>query len=216
MLRFFHAFLLLGFFSFYPISLLAKNEGEQLKNYYASGRYLQEIHNKIDDAILYVDRQLAQNERNERSAIILDVDETALSNYNDLERMGFVYNTGAFTGAYMLGSGQPIMPVLTLYQHAIARNIAVIFISERPNTPEIMSVTVKNLKSAGFEKWDQLILKPLENNELSTQEFKTNARKHIVAMGYDIILNVGDQDVDLKGGYAQIKVKIPNPFYEIS
>ncbi|HRE32568.1 MAG TPA: HAD family acid phosphatase, partial [Candidatus Berkiella sp.] len=117
------------------------------------------------------------------------------------------------TGAYMLGGAEPILSTLSLYQHAIEQGIAVFFVSERPNTPELMAITVKNLKSAGFEQWEELILKPIDN-ESSVQAFKTNARRHIAQQGFDIVLNIGDQETDLKGGYGEIKVKIPNPFYE--
>ena len=186
---------------------------DQLREYYQSGKYHNDVESKISEAKEYLDRQL-ENPRQNRLAVIFDIDESALSNYKDLERLSFTRNPQALTGAYMLGTAEPLLSTLSLYEHALARGVAVFFISERPNTPELLAITVKNLKSAGFEQWEELILKPLDNDELSMQAFKTQARRHIAMQGFDIILNVGDQESDLKGGYAEIKVKIPNPFYE--
>ena len=115
----------------------------------------------------------------------------------------------------MLAGAQALNPVLDLYREAIDNNIAVFFVSERPNTPEIMSATSNNLRKAGFDKWQEIMLKPIDNDE-SIQEFKTKARRLIVAKGYDVLLNIGDQNMDLQGGFAEVKIKIPNPFYELS
>jgi predicted secreted acid phosphatase len=189
-------------------------QGERLRDYYQSGRYYKEMEQTLFEAKSYLRRQAKDNRPNQL-AIVLDIDETALSNYQDLERLYFTRNPQALTAAYMLAGADPISPVLELYQEAINNNVAVFFVSERPSTPEIMSVTVNNLRKAGFEKWQEVILKPIDNDQ-SIQDFKTKARKHIAAQGFDIILNVGDQNSDLQGGYAEVKIKIPNPFYEIS
>ncbi len=186
---------------------------EQLREYYQSGKYHNDIEHKITEAKEYLDRQL-ENPRQNRLAVVFDIDETVLSNYKDLERLSFTRNAQALTGACMLGAAEPLLSSQSLYEHALEKGVAVFFISERPNTPELLAITVKNLKTAGFQQWEELILKPLDNDELSMQAFKTNARRHIAMQGFDIILNVGDQDSDLKGGYAEIKVKLPNPFYE--
>ena len=45
-------------------------------------------------------------------------------------------------------------------------------------------------------------------------EYKAGTRKHIEQdLGYDIVLNVGDQCSDLQGGYADHGLKLPNPTY---
>lgn len=189
-------------------------QNQQLREYYQSGKYFKDLELALGEAKTHIQRQ-AENSRSNRLAIVLDIDETALSNYHDLERLYFTRNSQALTGAYMLAGAEALAPVLDLYQEALANEITVFFISERPNTPEIMSATANNLRRAGFSEWGEVILKPIDNDE-SIQEFKTKARKHIIAQGYDILLNIGDQNMDLQGGFAEIKVKIPNPFYEIS
>lgn len=187
---------------------------EALQQYYTSGKYIAEIEKKINDASEYLERQ-AQHPRAQRLAIVLDIDDTALSNYDDLVRLHFTRNPQALAGAYMLGGSPAIEPILALYQHALEKNISIFFISERPHTPEIVAMTSHNLKHAGFDQWEELILKPLDNNQ-SHSEFKLDMRKRITRLGFDIILNIGDQEADLKGGYAEVKVKIPNPFYALS
>ncbi len=186
---------------------------QQLREYYQSGKYHNDVELKINEAKDYLDRQL-ESQRQNRMAIVLDVDETALSNYKDLERLSFTRNAQALTGAYMQGNSAALLSTLSLYQHAIDHGVAVFFISERPNTPELLAITDRNLKAAGFEQWEELLLKPIDNDQQNDQAFKANARKHIALQGFDIILNVGDQESDLKGGYAEVKVKLPNPFYE--
>ena len=47
----------------------------------------------------------------------------------------------------------------------------------------------------------------------TTVEYKAGTRKHIEDLGYDIVLNVGDQWSDLQGGYADRTLKLPNPTY---
>ena len=189
-------------------------QNQQLREYYQSGKYFKDLESALQEAKSYLQRQTKQA-RPHPLAIVLDIDETALSNYHDLERLYFTRNTQALTGAYMLAGAQALNPVLDLYREAIDNNIAVFFVSERPNTPEIMSATANNLRKAGFDKWQEIMLKPIDNDE-SIQEFKTKATRLIVAKGYDVLLNIGDQNMDLQGGFAEVKIKIPNPFYELS
>jgi predicted secreted acid phosphatase len=189
---------------------LSPHQREQLREYYESGKYFNDIDKKLVDARDYLDRQLKHPRKNP-FAIVFDIDETALSNYRDLDRLSFTRNPEALTVTYMLGNAMPILPILALYQHAIQHHVAIFFISSRPNTPEMLAATVKNLKNAGFEQWEELTLKPIDKNN-TVEEFKTQTRRHIAALGYDILLNIGDQDDDLQGGYAEAKVKIPNPF----
>ncbi len=192
---------------------LSNQQRQEMKAYYESGAYFSEIEKKLVDGKEYLDRQLQQKRMN-RVAMVLDVDETALSNYRALERLSFTHNASALTAALMLANADPIPPVLALYQYAIANNVAVFFISSRPNTPEFLAVTDKNLKSAGYSKWDELVLKPIENDEVGIQDFKTSTRRRITSLGYDIVLNIGDQEADLEGGYAEARLRLPNPFYE--
>jgi acid phosphatase len=43
--------------------------------------------------------------------------------------------------------------------------------------------------------------------------FKRAERAKIAARGFTIVANVGDQQSDLDGGYAERTFRVPNPFY---
>jgi len=81
--------------------------------------------------------------------------------------------------------------------------------------------TARNLATAGYKDWQGLILKDVQYAKLDTTGYKSAARAGLIAQGYKIILNVGDQWSDLRdpppdaGGAAraEISVKLPNPFY---
>jgi hypothetical protein len=91
----------------------------------------------------------------------------------------------------------------------------VFFITGRPaSIPIFGERTEENLTAAGYSGWAGLVLKPADAT--GTVAYKSSARGDIEADGYRIVLNVGDQDSDLKGGYADKAYKLPNPFYFIS
>jgi hypothetical protein len=49
----------------------------------------------------------------------------------------------------------------------------------------------------------------------SAVNHKAPARAVIERQGFTIIANIGDQQSDLEGGYAEMTFKVPNPFYFI-
>ena len=73
--------------------------------------------------------------------------------------------------------------------------------------------TEHNLTKVGYLNWNALYLEPDNYAQPSTIPFKKAMRRQITRKGYDIILDVGDQLSDLKGGYADMDIKLPNPFY---
>jgi hypothetical protein len=46
-------------------------------------------------------------------------------------------------------------------------------------------------------------------------EYKSKARADIEGRNYKIVVNVGDQQSDLDGGFAMMTFRVPNPFYFI-
>jgi acid phosphatase len=44
---------------------------------------------------------------------------------------------------------------------------------------------------------------------------KTAARRALYREGYTIVANLGDQESDLRGGYAEHIFKLPDPLYLI-
>jgi len=187
---------------------------EKLQQYYESGNYFKEIQSQLTQAQEYLEQRMKSGDKL-KLAIVFDIDDTALSNYHDLSRMDFTYNLQALTATMMLARKPAIPAVLEFYTQAKEKGIHLFFISERPNTPEMLAATVKNLNNAGFEGWDQIILKPI-NNPLSNPIFKAKARQQLSYQDFDIVLNISDEINDLNGGYAETKIKLPNPFYSMN
>jgi hypothetical protein len=143
-----------------------------------------------------------------RPAIVLDIDETALSNYigtfGDPEG-----GSAGYAAVSVFGAGTALQPVFDLYAAARARGVAVFFVTARPGILE--ASTVSNLRRVGYTVWDGLTFK----NDLTSEKdvHKTGERKKIEDAGFRIVLNVGDQQTDIDGGYAERAFKLPNPFY---
>jgi acid phosphatase len=140
----------------------------------------------------YGDRRNGRNRGSSRMAVVLDIDETSLSNYSANE------------------AGKAIAPTLQVFNDARARGIAIFFVTGRPETQR--QVTVENLEREGFHNWQGLTLKPV-GSTLTTVAYKSAARAAVEQLGFRIIANIGDQYSDLAGGHADRAFKIPNPFY---
>jgi predicted secreted acid phosphatase len=92
--------------------------------------------------------------------------------------------------------------------------VKVFFLTGRPEAQRASTET--NLRLRGFNTWQQLILRKPEEAKMTALAYKSGERAKIAAMGYRIILNVGDQWSDLRGTpEAEFSVKYPDPFYFI-
>ena len=189
--------------------------------YVASGRYEANIASVASRATAHLESRARGGGK---LAIVLDVDETALSNLPSFRAndYGFIVRGPCELpagpcglGAWIaMGQAEPIKPVLELARLARARGVAVFFLTGRPE--RLRAATERNLKAAGYE-WTGLILKPDALSAAApAAEFKAPERKKLVDQGYTIIANGGDQQSDLDGGFAERTYKLPNPFYFIS
>jgi len=204
-------------------SAALRNLGDEkaaLLEYQRSGQYMRDIAAAAGRAQDYV---TAHPLRVERPALVLDIDETALSNWKamrvddfgyipngpcDLERGPCGY--GAWEAS---GAADIIAPTLALFHAARARRIDVFFITgrhERNRAP-----TESNLRNVGYDGFTAVAMAPDDLRVRSAADFKAPERARIAAAGYTIIANVGDQPSDLAGGYAEKTFLIPNPYYRI-
>jgi hypothetical protein len=142
-------------------------------------------------------------------ALVLDIDETALSNYSAIDADNFTFGPKSRAEATD-EIGVAIPATLALYQDAISKGIAVFFITGRGEATR--PHTENNLTTQGFTKWNAVVLKPADST-LSTVAYKSAARADIEKQGYEIVANVGDQYSDLAGGHADVTYKLANPFY---
>ena len=196
----------------------------QLKNqiyfYICSGAYDSDLNTVLAGARGYIEQRAAQVAK---PALVLDIDETSLSNL-PLELVDdFAYIHGidctpdlkgpcGFGNWVALGQAKAIDGTLALYQAARQHHVAVFFITGRHEGER--AVTEKNLKAAGFATWDGLTLRPAHDNR-TVIEYKSGERAKIAEAGYTIIVNAGDQHSDLAGGYTERAYKLPNPMYFI-
>ena len=142
-----------------------------------------------------------------KPTLVLDIDETSLSNYRYLAASGFS-QLGVAQGAVL--GGDAIAPTLELFNFAKRLGMAVFFITGTP--PQLRQVREDNLRRVGYRAWDGAFYKP---TDAPTARFKAEARATLEQNGYDVIANVGDQESDLAGGHADRAFKYPNPFYFI-
>jgi len=187
---------------------------ESLIKYHDSGEYQKDQAKTIDQAMQYLKTRLDSEKKSgdhKKLAIVLDIDETSLSNYPDMVAMGFGGTPQQINDAIAKGKDPVIAPTLELYRYAKANNVAVFFITGRPEPAR--ALTEHNLATAGYLNWDSLTLRPVDYHEKTIAIYKTKAREDVEKQGYDIVLNIGDQQSDLAGKHADKAFKLPNPYY---
>jgi acid phosphatase len=111
-----------------------------------------------------------------------------------------------------MAQAKAIAPTLALAQHAHQLGVAVFFITGRPE--RLREATERNLREQGYQ-WASVILQPEGAPFPSAADFKAPERRRIAEQGYTILLNLGDQESDLKGRYAERTFKLPNPVYVV-
>ena len=177
--------------------------------YYESGEYDHECSKIIDDAISHLNGEKVNN----KSAVIFDIDETALSNYDQTKSIGFGYISKMWNQYILEGKAPAIKETKRFYDYLISRNIHVIFLTGR--LKEFYDATKRNLINQGYTKFDTLIVRNDKERKIPAAEFKTEKREQLVKNGYDIIACIGDQWSDLVGGNTGFKIKLPNYLYLI-
>ena len=142
---------------------------------------------------------------------MLDIDETTLSNYAEMDTAGFAYDAKTFN-AWVESAQAPAIPgTLQIFNEAKRLGVRVFFLTGRGEAER--AATEQNLRAQGFDGWRQMILRKPGTTPLAL-EFKSAERVRLVAKGYKVILNVGDQWSDLGGTpEAEYSVKYPDPYY---
>lgn len=180
-----------------------------IQNYYESGAFDTECKAIIDDALSQIEKLTITDS----SAVIFDIDETALSNYKHTKEIGFGYKHELWTEWLEEADADAIKQTKRFYDWLISKNINVLFLTGR--TVNERDATVKNLHDRGYTLYDTLIVRNLNELKIPAAEFKAQKRQELVSRGYKIIANIGDQWSDLVGGNSGIKIKLPNYLYII-
>ncbi|MHB8931239.1 MAG: HAD family acid phosphatase [Melioribacteraceae bacterium] len=178
-----------------------------VQEYYESGAYDRECSKIIDAAISYLNKV----KLNEKSVVVFDIDETALSNYQYTKEIGFGYIYISWSDWQKKGIAPAIKNTKRFYDYLISKKIHVVFLTGRE--AEMRDVTKRNLVEQGFTKFDTLIVRSEAERNLSAAAFKLQKRNELVKNGYDIIASVGDQQSDFDGGNTGYEIKLPNYLY---
>jgi acid phosphatase len=169
---------------------------------------------QADRAIAFLRQRAAHPRAQEKLALILDIDETTLSNYQEELGADFAYNKPVFDAWVETAQATAIPGTLRLYKEAQRLGVSVIFITGRDEAQR--DATARNLRAQGFDHWQELVMRPADHGSQTIGEFKQVARGQAIAKGYTLALNVGDQWSDLKGKpEAEFSVKYPDPYYFI-
>lgn len=192
--------------------------------------YIKDMAAVLDGARQWIEQRAPQVEK---PAIVFDIDETTLSNWEAIYHNQFAFaangpcdlaatHTLCGNRAWELSArAVALAPTLAFYRFARtlkAKNgegVAIFFVTGRYDDPAQRAATENNLRQVGYETWERLILRPRSSHG-PVSIYKSGERKQIEEQ-YRIIANIGDQFSDLigdaDGDHAERCFKLPNPFY---
>jgi HAD superfamily, subfamily IIIB (Acid phosphatase) len=200
--------------------------------YYRCNDYDDQVKGVLNEASAWV---AARAPGVDMPAIVLDIDETSLSNWEEIVHNKFgSIKSGACDIKAQSACGQrewelsaqasAIRPTLELFnmaQKLKGKNgepVAIFFITGRLEDPFERMATEWNLRKVGYDNWRGLFMRPESTKDQPVSRYKTLSRIKIEAT-HTIIANVGDQLSDLSGDqngdHAERCFKVPNPFYYI-
>jgi len=186
-----------------------------IANYIESGSYQADIAGVYADVQLFVDDYMkTHGEKGGKFAIVMDIDETTLSNKIYENRFTFGFSNKTWKQWIVEEKAVAIPAAKAFYDWGRSRGLTFFFVTGRHPSGKSGEPdhTVRNLEAQGFDQYGKVYLKPHVKG-LKTVAYKSGARKEIMEQGYVIIANIGDQTSDLTGGYAVSTWKIPNPMY---
>ncbi|MCL5030796.1 MAG: hypothetical protein M1480_17435 [Bacteroidetes bacterium] len=182
---------------------------EEVINYYESGKYEKELDKVVNKAI----DEFRDIPVTDSSAVVFDIDETTLSNYEINKKLDFGYVPGLWDKWIEEAKAPAITGVKRLYDFLYEKGFKLIFITGRKEYQ--YNSTFKNLVNDGYKDFDTLIVRNSDENNLTAKEYKSKIRVELTQKGYKIAGDVGDQHSDLDGPDHGIQVKIPNYMYII-
>jgi predicted secreted acid phosphatase len=191
----------------------------EIDGYISSGRYDADMSRVAQEAQAYLEQRAGAVVK---PAIVLDIDETSLSNWPAYKANGWarilngpcdlVQGPCGIRTWQSMAQSKALPATLALARRAKALGVAVFFISARPAA--MRAATERNLRQEGYDN-DGLTIYAEGAHYDSAADFKAPERKRIAERGYTILLTLGDQESDLTGGYAERAFKLPNPVYRI-
>lgn len=189
---------------------------QEIRAYVESGAYSREVAAVAAQAGRWIEERAGQTRESPgrvtsgKMTVILDLDETLLSNWPEMVALDFGHSSATWSAWVAEGRAPVIEPVREVYRTARRLGVDVIFLTGRRERDR--PGTEKNLKAIDCANYAALICKP-DTDKGSSAAFKTAVRKRLTEEGRVIIANIGDQQSDLVGGFAERTFKLPAPFY---
>ena len=188
---------------------------QEIRAYVESGEYLRGVAAVAAEADAWIEERVRTQTgkagaSRENLAIVFDLDETLFCNLPSLLQQDFGYVPEVWDAWVQRAEAPPLEPVRHVYETARRLQVAVFFLSSRPERDR--AATEKNLRAMGCGECEALILRPDGLRETSGR-FKRDERRRLVSKNFLLIANIGDQESDFLGGGAERNFKIPNPFY---
>lgn len=182
--------------------------------YHDSGEYARELAEVASRATRWIEQRAAARRAGERLAVVFDIDETVLSNYGHMHGEDFGYKPEVWAAWVARAEAPAIEPVREVFRTARRLGVAVVFITGRRD-PRDRAGTELNLAREGMGDYERLMMTPQDGRSLSAAARKVEMRRALATDGFTIIANLGDQQSDLVGGFAERGFKLPGPFYRI-
>ncbi|MBP6746139.1 HAD family acid phosphatase [bacterium] len=185
--------------------------------------YSKESKKEFDQAVARgkaaIDKAIEEKKEGKEKAkalcVVSDIDETILDNRPFIEKEVAKdvkeVNWEGFAAWVDEAAGKPLKPSIELLAYARKKGLAVFLISGR--VEKLRRATITNLVKYGIA-YDGLYLRG-NDDKSSAIPMKSAYRKQIESMGYEIVVNIGDQFSDLAGGYSIDCEKLPNKMYYI-
>jgi hypothetical protein len=182
-------------------------------------RWAHEVSTVDARALGYVQQRVDKGAH--KPALVLDIDDTALSTYTFGANNDFAFHDTVAAAQFALAEKLPVIPATrNLARWAGSHGVAVFFITSRPAA--LKGATAGNLMKAGYPTpVDTFFLRtaaPLPpylscGATCTVDQYKSGTRAHLQSMGHDILADVGDQCSDLSLGHADATFKLPDPLY---
>ena len=182
----------------------------EIRTYIASGAYDRDIAAVARKVSAWIETRAAHRTTGEQLTLVLDLDETLLSGWPYAQQYDFGGDDASWNAWTAAGAAPPIEPIREVYRLARRLGIEVVFLTGRQERER--AGTEKNLRAIGCTDYAVLICRPNGSKEKAAV-YKTAARWRLAGEGNVIIANVGDQESDLAGSFAERTFKLPDPFY---
>jgi acid phosphatase len=184
-------------------------------SYYDSGQWTRDVVAQTTRARRLLLRGLKHVPKGKKPAIVLDIDDTSLTQYPCRKPGDLPFDDAAAGGTCIQSARLPaIAETRAIYRLALRRGVRVFMITGRP-TPS-RGATVANLREAGYTGRHKIVFRPVADlTAPSVVPYKSGERRKLVRAVFEIIVNICDQTSDLRGGFADHRIKLPNPMYLI-